>query len=332
MKKVIIGVVLLLALAGITVWVTQQDNKTTMTGELSDFGYEDTASVDRMVLKDESGNRIVLTREESRWVLNDSFQARPDAINILLETIKKVKVRAPISQQEMDRVLKNIISNHTLIEIYANGDMVRNYYVGGPDKEHTGTYMLMKGAQRPFLMHIEGFHGFLTPRYFTNTLEWRHRGVFEYDPYNITSIEVSYPAKPEKDFRIERSSTDDLEVFAGELMSPIQSIDSFMLSAYLSNYEMVHYESFEETKTENFLDSVKTSGPIFHIVVSDRSGASKEVTGFRKPIKEGYDPKGTPIDYDMDRLYLWIDSGEIVIGQYAIFDKLTQGIGFFKNR
>ena len=44
----------------------------------------------------------------------------------------------------------------------------------------------------------------------------------------------------------------------------------------------------------------------------------------------GYDPEGNLIDNDLDRLYLELDNGEMVIGQYAIFDPLTKGIEFLR--
>lgn len=331
MKKIVVGVVFLLVLASIALWVQQRETTSTMAFEISDFAYEDTASVDRIVLTDENGERIVLTREESIWMLNDEFQARPDAVRNLLTTIKKVSIRAPISQQEMNSVLKNIIAGHTLVEVHVGNELVKHFYVGGPDREHTGTYMLMKGSQRPFLTHIEGFHGFLTPRFFMNPLEWRHRGIFELSPDKIQRIALNYPAFPGRSFLIERDAAGDFGVFYGDDNTPASSIDSLMLSAYVRNYEMIHYESHEETKTESFLDSVKVSDPIFNISVTTTDGATKEVVGFRKPLKEGYDPEGNEIDYDLDRLYIWVDSGEIFIGQYAIFDKLTKGISFFKS-
>jgi hypothetical protein len=331
MKQRIVGVLALILLAGIAVWVTQNDASSTMRGELADFAVDDTAAITRMVLRDESGNVIDLSRAEGHWILNDQFKARPDAVSNLLYTVKKVSLRAPISQQEIKTVLKNIIASHTLIDIYAGGGLVKSYYVGGPDRDHTGTFMLMKGSERPFVTHIEGHHGFLTTRYFTHPLEWRHRGVFELKNDQIASIELSFPNHEERDVRIERNAKGKFDVFHHQTIVPPTDVDSFMLDAYVKQYEMVHYESYEETKSDAFLDSVKTSTPVFHIEVVDRAGNTSHVTGFKKPLKDGYDPEGKEIEYDLDRLYLWINSEEMVIGQYAIFDKLTQGLRFFKN-
>jgi len=332
MKKLAVGIILLIALTIMAVWATKKDTTNTMSGELSDFAVQDTAAIDHIVLKDESGEVIDLQRSDEGWILDNQYKARPDAVQILLTTINKVSVKAPVSQVQMNTILKTIISNHCMVELYDNNSLIKSFYVGGADKDHSGTYMLMKGSQRPFLMHIEGFHGFLTPRFFTNQLKWRHRGIFEYRPSQIESVLVEYNGEEEKNFRIDAEGNQRFAVSTGKDLQPALAIDSFMLSAYLANYKQVHYESYEETKSADFIDSVKQSSPIFSVTVVNNKGISKNVTAFKKPIRDGYDPIGNEIEYDLDRLYLWIDSGEVVVGQYAIFDKLTKGITFFKSR
>lgn len=324
----------MLVLAGVTTWVVNKQGQTAVRDELSDFAITDTSLVDRVVLKDESGMVVDLQREENGiWTVNGGHQARPDAIDILLTTMKKVSLKSPVSQEGMQTVLKNIISNHTLVEAYdRGGDLIKEYYVGGPTKEHTGTYMLMKNSSRPFITHIEGHHGFLTTRYFTNELEWRHRGVFEIRKEQLQSIAVSYPHAPEQDFSLHNQGDGTFAVYQNDNEVDGSFIDTLMLDAYLKQYESIHYESYEETKTETFLDSVRQSQPIFHIEVTDNAGYSRKVTGFRKPLKEGYDYDGKKAPFDLERLYIWVDSNEILIGQYAIFDKLTKGVYFFKNR
>ncbi|MEX2595941.1 MAG: hypothetical protein WEC59_03345 [Salibacteraceae bacterium] len=332
MKKVIIGALLLLILAGVSIYITRQNNTSTLKSELTDFGVEDTERITRIVLKDENGQRVDLSKVNGEWLLNDEFKARPDAVKILLTTINKLSVKAPIGQKMMNSVLKNIISKHTLVEIYDGGELIKNYYVGGPDRDHTGTYMLMKGSSRPFIMHMEGFHGFLSTRYFTNPNEWKHRGIFEYNPEEIKHLAVSYPDQPEKNFSIDQPTTGSFEVFYGSKNNPVEQLDTFMLSAYLANYKMIHFEGFEETKPQSFVDSVLRSTPIFRIELTDIEGKTTLVEGFRKPIKDGYNHEGDEIDFDFDRLYLKVNKNQVLVGQYAIFDKLTKRIAFLTNR
>lgn len=332
MKKVVVGIVLLVVLSFITVWVVRQNSASTMRSELTDFAVEDTLSITKIILKDEQGERIELQREDGFWTLNQSYLARPDAVKILLTTMKKVRVRAPVSQQMMNTVLKTIIANHTLVEAYAGNTLVKSYYVGSPDRDHTGTFMMISGSERPFVTHIEGFHGFLTPRYFTNLNEWRHRGIFEYERDEIAALDLRINNGSQTNISIVQNTDGVFDVYTGSDDAPVSDLDTFMLNAYLSHYKKVHFEGIEETKTDAFIDSVKQSEPIFTISLTDTEGHTREVIGFKKPLKNGFDPEGNPLKFDFDRLYLWIDSGEMVVGQYAIFDPLTKGLGFLPSR
>jgi hypothetical protein len=333
MKRVLSGLAVLVLLIIAAVYVYSNQTKSTIKGEVSDFAIEDTASITRIVMKNEAGEMVTLQRDENKWILNDKFQARPDGMNTLLYTMKKLSVKSPVSQQAMNSTLKNIISSHVLVEAYDGNTLVKSYYVGGPNQTHTGTNMLMKGSERPYAVHIEGFHGFLTPRYFVDENEWRHRGIFEYSKDQIESVSIEYTNNPSQNFSI---STNPMltgyVVNYGETLSETSTaMDTLGVSAYLKNFEMIHYESFEETKSQAVIDSVLASQPIFKIDLSTAEGEQRTVKGFLKPLIGGEDPEGNPTDVDIDRLYLLIDNEEFVIGQYAIFDKLTKGINFFKR-
>jgi hypothetical protein len=332
MKKVIVGVLVLLALTLVTIWVTNQDSSGTLRKELTDFRVTDTNALDSIILKDEAGKRITLERNGANWTVNKSFVARRDAISILLNTMSKLAVKAPVGEAMKSTVLKNIIAKHTLVQAYADGECIKTYYVGGPDRDHTGTFMLMKGSSRPFIMHLEGFHGFLTTRFFTNENEWSHRGVFEYEANEIKRIEVHYKEKPSNDFLIERQDDGSLAVFEGADNRPLLEVDTFMLNAYLARYQKIHFEGVEETKTQGFLDSVLLKEPFFTINLTDMQGAITEVEAYLKPLPDGYDLEGNPIENDLDRFYLRINKQNLVVAQYAIFDKLTKRIGFLENR
>ena len=332
MKRLIIGVVMVATLGIIAFVMQQNQDGSTIRSELSDFAFKDTASITRVLLKDESGEIIDLRRIQGReWSVNSEFTARPDAVEILLTTMKRLSVKTPVSQSAMESTLKNIIASHVIVEIYTDSDEpVKSYYVGGANQSHTGTNMMMTGSSRPFVVHIEGFHGFLTPRFFTNELEWRSREIFGYQVEEIASVQIKYQETPKSNFKVTNRGGGDIEVMTGEELSNPMGFDTLLLNGYLSNYKMIHYESYEETKTDDFIDSIKQSTPLFTIEL-ETDNDSRIVHGYRKPLREGYDLEGNPVKYDQDRLYVWVDSNELFVGQYAIFDKLTKGVYFFRN-
>lgn len=331
MKRLILAAIMLLILGVVAYFMSTAESGSTIRSELSNFAVEDTSIVMRIVMKDQSGRQVDLRRQpDQSWTVNEAYTARPDAIKILLSTMKKLSVKSPVSENRLESIFKGIISSHVHVDIYSDeAEPIKSYYVGGANQLHTGTNMMMDGSSRPFVIHLEGFHGFLTPRFFTNELEWRSREIFGSKIEEIASVEVTYHATPERNFHFKNHGAGDLLLLAGPKMDQPARFDTLELNAYLAQYKMIHYESYEETKTESFLDSVKMSNPIFKIKL-ETDDETKTVVGFRKPLKDGYDLEGNPIDYDQDRLYIWVDSNQLFIGQYAIFDKLTKAVYFFK--
>lgn len=330
MKRVIWSLAILVLLSGIAFWVYNQNNqKSTIKSELTDFAVKDTAAIDKIFMADAQGKTILLERDGEDWRLNEKYKARPDGMRILLETIAKVRVKSPVSQPAIENVLKNIMGSHTKIEIYQGGSKpVKVYFVGSANQLHTGTHMLIDGSSRPYVTHIEGFHGFLTTRYFTNENEWRDREVFAYKYGDIKSVTIEYPGNPVDNFKIvDQGDHETFELYAGIDMQKVENTNEVAIKGYLANYKMIHYEGFEETKPMSYIDSVMNNTPTFNLKLEEWSGETHEIEGYRKPIKDGYDPEGQPIDYDVDRLYLFMNSHKLVVGQYAIFDQLT-----FKSR
>ena len=318
-------------LGGIAAIMQYNKSSSTVRSELTNFTFEDTASIQRITLKSQSGELVELRRKKNNnWQVNGERKARPDAVENLLTTIKKLSVKTPVSQVAMENILKQIIASHTFVEIYTDdSDPIKSYYVGGGNQDHTGTFMMMKGSTRPFVMHIEGFHGFLTPRYFTNASEWQSREVFEYSPEEIARIELKYSESEEKNWVYENKGLGNILVLKGAQLETSLPFDTLLLNGYLRHYAMIHYESYEETKPESFIDSVKNSTPVFSIELTTSNGENRIIHGYRKPIKDGYSLEGNPIQFDQDRLYIWVDSNEFHVAQYAIFDKLTKGVYFF---
>jgi len=335
MKKIVGITLTLVLLIGVALYVSNNESNSTISGELSNFAVEDTASITKIFLADKNNQAITLDKTQNGWMVNGTFPARKDIMQVLLETIKKIKVRSPVSKSSFENIVKGIASNSVKVEIYQGGEMPSKvYYVGGPNQDHSGTYMLLEDSKVPFIMHIEGFRGYITPRYFTNINEWRSSAVFALKPGQIESIKLEFPKDPSKSWKISKTEENNLGFQINYLSNgnSFQSLDTGYLARYIKRYEMVYFEGIEETKSENYIDSIKTSIPEQIYSVTDIKGNTNEIKVFLKPAHKGaQDYDGKSIDYDLDRQYGLLNDKDFVVIQYVIFDPLKKSPeDFFK--
>jgi hypothetical protein len=207
MKKNRIAIILVIILSFISFWFIINKQNGTIKETLRDFAVADTASVNKIFLADKNGNSITLERQVAgHWTVNGKYHVRPDALQTLLSTIKKIDIKEPIGKNAQNNVIKRLAAKAVKCEIYQNNKLTKAYYVGTETPDQTGTYMIlidletMKPSEKAFVTYIPGFEGYLTTRYFVEERGWRDRTVFQYIPNAIKSVKVEAPSNPEYNY------------------------------------------------------------------------------------------------------------------------------------
>jgi len=322
---IVIGI-LILGLSA--VYLLSNDDSSTLKSENSNFATEDTASITKIFMADKADNTILLERQESgRWMMNGKYLARQDAIDNLIYTLKELKVRTPVPKSAFDNIVKNIAGKSVKVEVFQNksSSPSKTFYVGSSNQDHSGTYMLMENSSVPYVMHLEGHYGYLGPRFFTNENEWRSTVIYNYQLDDIKSIELEYPGQEEKNLKIVQNEDGNFGLLNEETQGFYQNIDSAQFFRYISLFQRINFESFEETKSEAYIDSIKLIRPIVIFRITNQLGVQKEVKTYIKPVPAGYeDYDGNKIKYDLDRLYALIDDRDFVVIQYYVFDPLIK--------
>lgn len=337
MKVNKLSVIVLLALLLLAAYFFFKNSSTTIKKELSDFAVEDTLAVTQIQLYKKGNKNIKLDRlPTGKWQVNESYLARPDAIQVLLETLKKVKVKAPVPKAAFETIVKDIAANGTKVSIYTtdSDSPEKVFYVGSSNQQHNGTYMLLENSSVPFLMHIEGVNGYLNTRFFVNENEWRSTEVFNVAISEIQHLSVEDKRKPENSFEVNAlANADFFDLSINGTVIPAEKIDTTSLFQYLSYYSFINFEGFEETKTEQFIDSVKLSNPFRIISLTDKLGKTTVFKAFDKPMPPGSeDFEGNALTVDMDRMYGYINDKEFVVAQFFVFDKLAQNPATFLKK
>jgi hypothetical protein len=337
MKKNKNLIVILIVLLAATGWFVITKKDSTLNNELTDFAIVDTNTVTKIFLADKRGGEITLTKQPNgKWLVNGKEEARPDGISLLLYTINTVEVRSPVGRSNYNRIIKNLSANGVKVEIYQNDKLSKTYYVGGPTQDQLGTEMYLENSSVPFITHIPGFNGFLTPRYFTNYYEWIDRTVFSYPAESIAQLSILN--KNEKDGSFTIKYNDGLKKY--ELFDANNSLvtdaNSKKVEGYLSFYQNMSYESSVYEIRPELYDSIKTVGSFIDIDITTKANKKQHAAFYRKPRSNRalgqVTTEGQTAPYDMDRIYTILDTDTMfLITQYELYNRLFKKVDEFKG-
>ncbi|MGB0917803.1 MAG: DUF4340 domain-containing protein, partial [Flavobacteriales bacterium] len=299
----------------------------TIKPDLHNFAVKDTAEVTKVFMADKGGQTVLLERQENNeWIVNGTHTSRKDAIDLLLKTISRVEMKAPVANTAHDNIVKLLAGKSTKVEIYKGNDLEKTYYVGDATKDNMGTYMLIEGSRTPFICHIPGFYGYLSSRYMTKELEWRNSRIFNHRLPQIREIKVEFHTEPERSFRITHNEKREVQLFSmfpSEKLVP--NMDTVFVKRYMLNYQNVNFEGIQPYDA-NRVDSIVNSPPFFTVTMTDAKGITRSVRSYRIPANpDAIDLDGKPLIWDTDRMHGVINGNEdeIALIQYFTFDRLT---------
>lgn len=324
---------ILTALVFLLMKAKESDVDSTLDKRYSDFAVEDTAAIDKIIITDANGDKATVVRVgKDEWKLNGKYKARIDAVHILFKTARLVSVKSEVPKAAEKSVLKTLAVTFKKVEYYSNGTLMKTWYVGGPTRDHYGTYMLLEhpGEERstvPYIMEIKGFFGHLSTRYFTDEKEWRDKVIYQLSPDKIKRISFKNNEQSEYGFKIEVKGKNEFELYDAK-NNKVNGFDTVSVRAYLLNYRKIAFESFNlGILSPSQEDSLRKSIPFAEIEVTDTEGKSMKIKTYRKsPTPDQVDMEGMEYQYDVERLYAILPSDEVIIMQYGTFDKIWRAL------
>jgi hypothetical protein len=329
MKRTWLLIALFLLLGTAAVLVLRQKDKQTGTHVSwdMDFAIKNTDDITRIFLADRGGRTALLERKEDHWMYNGRYKARPTAVQILLETIQKVNVSYIPPKAAEQAMIKSLASEGITVEIYGKEKkLLKRYYVGGMTSDERGTYMIMEGAEQPYVVHIPSFIGQLRARYLLDEEDWRDRTVFSEKPEAIQSISIEYPQQKSESFRLEKvdKATYEVQPYFSTTRPSSSPQRKGMAEAYLLQFENLVSEGFE---TSNPLrDSVRALVP-FAIVNLIRTDSSSIQARFWPVSVQQRVTNGEPY---VIRYFTDVNNGEsFLLTQDHVFSGIFRGYHFF---
>lgn len=334
-------IAILIALVAIAIWVKKHKGKTTtLNEEARQFKVEDTASINKIILSDKKGHIISLERQKDGWKVNNTYQARPDAIQTLLYTIRMVEVKYPVPKSMKAAVLRTMAGFATQVKIYAHNKLIKQYYVGHNTQDYEGTFMLLtnidenKNYDEPFICHIPGFTGYLTVRYFTDIEEWRNKLVINVTPPEINYVEYKNLEKPDSSFKIELISSNEFAVYNGK--GQRINANPIKVKQYLAYLQNLNAYALITHTAKRLVDSIAHIQPFAVLNIQYKNPLQvKSYHFYYKLSNPNINARyGKEYKYDPDQLYIRYPSSETkeietALIQYYVFGKLFQNYSYF---
>jgi len=324
-----IGLVLLiLTLAVGAIWyLTQTDQQTILTID-TDIAVDKPATVDKIILSDREDHKVILTKESDIWMVNGTYPAFKPVVDLFLnETINKVKIKGPVAKAAQDNVIRYMIVKAIHTEIYQNGKLTKNYYVGGSNTDETGTYVHLDGGTTPYVAYIPGFKGIITPKYSTDVRDWYSKTIFDYEPEEIKSISVTNFEQPSESFSLINSD-------GSYSIKPAGPLSQQAAKSYFALFKFKNFEGFAPYLEQTTKDSIKKQQPLMEIAVTDLKNEVKKLQIYRKGNFDGnqtlHDKNGDVIVADVERYfatYSGMDS--LVTIQDYVFGKIITSRSLF---
>jgi hypothetical protein len=328
----------ILAILGFGVWFFLFSDKSGTIFRSSDaaFTIHDTGAIGKIFLSaNGSDQSITVERKGEDWIVNNTYPVLKSTLRSLFNTIYNQQAIHPAPDENREGIIRNIAGAGIKVEVYdREGNKMRSFFVGGETHRFSGTAMLMEGSERPYIVQIPGFEGYLTTRYTTSLGFWRDRIVFDLQPEQITQVSVQYAQEPLNSFVLTQQNG-KLAVKLDPSLNMNQPLNDTRARSYLKFFSKIYCEGYLANVPE--LDSIIRGMP--QKAVIDLQG----VGGYHKTANIIYYPKderskdygevATNFDeqFNSDRYFAVINGGKDTVSvPIPFFEKIfRRGYEFF---
>lgn len=331
-KQIKILLVLMVAAAAVYFLVVRKPWKS-YNGDGTDFAIADTGAITKMFLADPRGGKVLLTKQaDGSWMADNTVAADMTKINLLLQTMHDIKMRNPIGENAFNTVIKELTAAGIKVEFYTGDDLLKTIYVGQMTLDQSGTFMMIEGAESPFVTHIPGFVGYLTPRFPTNPVKWKSKLIFDTKLEDVAKITVSYPITPTESFNVDNTgATPVLQDAQGNVVQA----DANFLKYYAGSFTQLFAEAYDDNFTSAQHDSISKGDAYCVIKVEDKKGKTQElklhIKGVDAKTKSRYDDQGNELTYDTDKYFGFINNDKnMVYVQNYNFGRVIKKLSDFK--
>lgn len=332
MKKSTLILLLLLIIAGGSAWYltkSKEAAKMHAIGWDRDFKVENTDEIYKVFIAKRTGENTTLERKGDQWIYNGKYPVRSTAIKSLMDVFKGVRMQSVPAKAAVKGMVDNLATQGIKVELYdKGGDIIKSYYVGGATPNERGTYMIMEGADQPYVAELTMMEGHFRVRFDMEGDAWRDKTVFDQGVDDIDFVSIEYPKQKSKSFTMERKG-DKFEVkpfyeITQAINKPVQQAN---VEAFLVGFKHQIAENYENEHSDR--EAYSETIPFATITLRDKSG--QETAAVLYPIGS-ISAQGNLKSEEIERYLATVKRGEFedfMIVQHRNYKRILWGYDSF---
>ncbi len=291
----------------------------------SDFSIKESDRVTAVILEKQE-ERLMLTKGESGWMVNNRYEARPSAIRFLLETLSRISIKSTVPESQFQEEWKRDSSSVIRVEIRERPGRVRSFLVYPVTSNAYGNYFKKREKGTPFIVNIPGYSGNVGSLFVTNEKFWLPHTLYSCQPSEIRMVRLLIYDNELQSFVIYQESPGAVKLRSLPEEEIVQNLDTARVYRYLSYFNNLRFERWVFDSDSVDIHAVLSLQPRHKLTIQEQSGRSVTIRTY--PIIRGME-NGEP-EIDLNRVYARMnDEKELVIVKYVDIDPVLKERGYF---
>ena len=191
---------------------------------------------------------------------------------------------------------------------------------------------MKEGADKAFIVNLNGFRGFISSRFSANPTDWRDHLIYGVKMNDIESLKLEFYENPSNSFEIKESGRRNYSM--NRLIDGSHvDFDTIRVLNLLTSFNDVRFEAFLDDVSQHRRDSIINSPFQERLTVTTKDGKSKSVTTYTMKINaDAFGLMEDSWDVDPDHKYALISEGnEFVLIQDFVFSKLLKPAYYYEK-
>lgn len=309
-KKLFIGFIIF-DLFIVAIYFGFVKNNGTMNKFETDFSFKDTSKISEIQII-ESSDTLFISKRLNSWVVNNSFDAKPEVIRTLLNAIQLFELKSPIPKNGQEFIKQSLVQSKK-VNILSNQEILKSFYI---KTDNLVNYMMLENSENAYIVHIPALEVDISSIFPAKETKWKSNVIFSLQPEQISEISVYYPENEAKSFIIKKS--DNNISFFNKSGNIVENIDNDKVKRYLTYFTDIIFLDFN---TKENIENYSYLQPFVKISLIDTSDSLIEILCY---------------DYfndnqkDINIFVGILNNKELVFVKYYDFDLILKKIEYFK--